>query len=194
MRGHCPPVLRPAVKSAYRAVLCVRPAWVARSRGRTRPSCSSLSSGTATGGRPQPSQAAKVRWPCRGNALPTFAGLGTASDDRFVIRTILGIHGRGSRALPNLARLLCTTESAELLRKNANSRIREFWREFEGPVRFFAQHSLSRILADRRRSEFADSLGNGAPGWSRTSDPRLRRPMLCPLSYGRVPVLYAASD
>jgi hypothetical protein len=32
----------------------------------------------------------------------------------------------------------------------------------------------------------------GAPGWSRTSDPRLRRPMLYPLSYGRVDVLPSA--
>src|SRR5262249_42181734 len=31
-----------------------------------------------------------------------------------------------------------------------------------------------------------ENEGSGAPGRSRTSDPRLRRPMLCPLSYGRV--------
>jgi hypothetical protein len=40
------------------------------------------------------------------------------------------------------------------------------------------------------RSESAKSLGNGAPGRNRTCDPRLRRPMLYPLSYGRVSSLY----
>ena len=36
--------------------------------------------------------------------------------------------------------------------------------------------------------------GFGTPGGNRTHNPRLRRPVLCPLSYGRIPVSLPRPD
>jgi hypothetical protein len=56
------------------------------------------------------------------------------------------------------------------------------------PCRVPCQTRQPGAFADPRNQARNRKIRNeiGAPGRSRTSDPRLRRPMLCPLSYGRV--------
>ena len=49
-------------------------------------------------------------------------------------------------------------------------------------------NELRRSLGALGLSEDVMGWRSGAPGGSRTHDPRFRRPTLCPLSYGRAPV------
>src|SRR4029079_19802338 len=66
-----------------------------------------------------------------------------------------------------------------LLREIRDQTFAEFWRELAKLITLFDEHSPS-IFSER---ESANSLGNGAPGRSRTCDPRLRRPsVLWPLA------------
>jgi hypothetical protein len=71
-------------------------------------------------------------------------------------------------------------------------------RKIEGPLRLqipnsTRSHQLARVLAKPRArgvrggvpaQTASTTIRVSAPGWIRTSDPRLRRPSLCPLSYG----------
>jgi hypothetical protein len=67
-------------------------------------------------------------------------------------------------------------EEIEVARRNLDPRTFR-----QGRDRSVAGLNSATMLVDA-----GNSLKNGAPGWIRTSDHRLRRPMLYPLSYGRV--------
>src|SRR5262249_34347835 len=55
------------------------------------------------------------------------------------------------------------------------------------PVRTRAQPNMvQRNARTRPAGNCAIAQGLGAPGWNRTNNQRLRRPMLYPLSYGRL--------
>ena len=139
---------------------------------------------------------------CHSTGLPTgecHTSFWEATGDRRVLVEIgvrrADLRHSWTRIAPRLKTTPRTLRSGafELLRENAKSKIREMWRKLARPVTFFARHSLLTFRASCRRSEFADSLGNGAPGRNRTCDPRLRRPMLYPLSYGRADLIVRAT-
>src|ERR1035437_7946990 len=87
-----------------------------------------------------------------------------------------GLHDRRSSSLSRMAYMLLDSVRRELLGESPISNSEEC-----------GAHSPDRSLCSMKlrlrfflRAKSANSLGNGAPGRTRTCDPRLRRPVLYP--------------